>query len=362
MGLLTGDNIITSFHQCKGNLFSSSTQVTKRHHPGRLKLLRTSFSHIRKFAPPLAKWDCCGEELPRWDDSWQSRDRKIPFSLVDNGCEPGQYCETEPDDSISISSNDFALLAKPLVLKPKAPKRSPKQSSGPSSGDQTVIIESNKLMNPQEIKFTQNSVLKRFSDPSRPSVLNTMKAILDGNIDIEEFPSIRVATPDNQDSPGRFYTCDHRRLLIFKVLRMEEVFVDWVEWTDEFTSKLRQRIVCDPQTRVKADRDGIDGFRDEFVEHYFEYSIKEQGDFRLYIPQKCAGYLIGTNGQTIRRFCHKYATHINVSALSKHHPVGSLFDIVVITYSEKEDAEIEYVPGKAKREHVKMVRKLLLRN
>lgn len=67
--------------------------------------------------PPLAKWSCCKEEIPRWDDAWNSRDGMIPFDLVDSGCLEGMYDSKRVSKSFSRHSLLYPLLAKPL---PKA--------------------------------------------------------------------------------------------------------------------------------------------------------------------------------------------------------------------------------------------------
>ena len=125
-------------------------------------------------------------------------------------------------------------------------------------------------MDPKFIKFTQRSVLKTFTDSTKPSLLDAMQQIFGGEIDIDDFPSIRVATRNNTDSKCSFYTCDNRRLLMFKVLRIKKVYVQWIRWSSEFDGKLKQNIRLDPKTRVETDYQGIDAFRDDFVDKYFE--------------------------------------------------------------------------------------------
>ena len=149
---------------------------------------------------------------------------------------------------------------------------------------------------------------------------------------------------------------------MFKVLRIKKVYVQWIRWSSEFDGKLKQNIRLDPKTRVETDYQGIDAFRDDFVDKYFEHRVSNHGDSRLYIPEKCAGYLIGTEGRTIKAICRKHGAHISVRELSKGDPIGTLIDVTKVSYSEDTESRKEYVPGNAKKEHVKMVRKLYRRN
>jgi len=354
--------LITSRHPCKGNLFSSHLPATEKHHTGRMVLMRTNHSHIIKHCPPLALWNCCRAELPSWNGRWDSKDLRIPFTYVDTGCKEGRYqftgCIDSDDDDNDVY--DFAMCARPLGSIPKV--KSKKSSSGPSSGDQTFVIENEKLMNPGVIKFTQQSVLKTFTDPLKPSLLDAMQQIFDGEIEIDDFPSIRVATRDNTTSIGGFYTCDNRRLLMFKVLRIKKIYVQWIGWTSEFDDKLRQNIKIDPETRVATNDEGIVDFRDDFIDDYCEHSVLNHGDSLFYIPEKFAGYLIGTEGRTIKAICRKRGTHITIRELSKSHRVNTFTDVMKISYSQDTESRKEYVPGDAKKEHVKMVRKLARRN
>lgn len=355
------EQLITSLYRCKGRQFSSNVEVTEHHHSGKLILMRTSYSQIVKHTPPLAQWNCCGAAIPRWDDSWDSRDKKIPFRRVDTGCKEGRYPNT---GSVYSSSEDreIALCAKPLIRKPKAPTKSSNKSSGPSSGEQTVVTQVNKLMNPEQIKFTQASVLKTFSDSSKPSLLTAMQQIFDGYLNIEDFPRIRIASRGNKESPGYFYTCDNRRLLLFKIRRVKEVSVKWIQWTSEFDAKLCQNIRFHPQTRVMANTEGINAFRKVFVKLLFETSAENHDHSLLYIPKETVGYVIGTQGRTKEIISHKYATHVKIRPLPIQHHASALTDVVKISYREDLNAENEFVAGNTRKEHVKMVRKLLSRN
>ena len=99
-------HIINSMTPCK----STRIPTTQRHHPGSLILLRTSHSNVVKNTPDLARWSCCGSFIPPWDDSWDSRDGKIPFSFVDNGCKPGRY--DQDGDGSPGSDSDEDLISR----------------------------------------------------------------------------------------------------------------------------------------------------------------------------------------------------------------------------------------------------------
>ena len=285
------EGLITSRHPCKGQpdrgrFVSQTIEVTKKHHPGQLILKRITHSQVVKHKPPLAVWKCCGAKIPPWSEAWQSRYGKIPFELVDSGCKEGKYVNTGPfgssvGDSGATSNRDVALRAKPIAQRPKAPKKSAKKSSGPSSGEETVIIKNRKLMNPTDIKFTQKTVLKTFSDPSKPSVLELMQLIFDGAVNVEELPKIRVATPLNKEQPGNsFFSCDNRRLFLFKALLLKEIEVQWIEWTSEFDSKLDQNIRMDPETRMEASDEGLNAFRKDFIKYCFENRERRRADIK----------------------------------------------------------------------------------
>ena len=285
---------------------------------------------------------------------------KVDYAYDEEGCEKGAYRYTGSVDSSGSDEEDVALMAKPLLRKPKTPKRLSKQSSGPSSGEQTFVIQDDKLMNPEEIRFTQMSVLKTFSDSSKPSLVTAMQQIFDGDLDIKHIPHIRVAQADESEAfPGSFYTCDNRRLLLFKILRVKEVSVQWIVWSSEFDSKLNQNITFDPDTRVMVKTDGdINAFRKVFVRMLFEKSAEHYESSLLCIPEEFVGYIIGIKGRTKGRLSYIYGTQIKIRVLADEHPASALSDVVEISYRENLNAKNKFVAGKARKEHVKMVRKL----
>ena len=372
IGRKEGD-VIISTHPCKS--LSDTIKSTEKHHTGQLILKRITHSQVVKHKPALAEWNCCFDEnkkrknIPRWNEAWESRDGKIPFELVDSGCKKGRYVNTGPSefsvgDSCATTSRDVALRAKPISQ--RAPKKSASNSSGSSSGDQKEIIESSRLMNPQEVNFTQKNVKKTLSrteeDPEKyPPLMEAMHRIFDGVLSVERFKRIWVATRDDEDAPDNcFYSCDNRRLFLFKALLLTEIEVDWYKWMDDFKGKTKQNIRMNPEIRMEANDERIEAFREEFIQQRFQRSAEDEEDCQLYIPAECAGYLIGSKGRTIRRQCAIFATEISVSTLSQIHPGKSLGnDILQVAYSEKSKSKRKYVPGRAKKEHVKMVRKLL---
>lgn len=342
-------NVISSEYSCKSAKYE--VPVTKFHHVGRLNLLRTSHNQVVTRTPPLAKWSCCEEGIPRWDDAWSSRDGRIPFDLVDSGCLEGMYdCDAESASvPRAFKASTFALIAKPLKRKPKTHACAGKTASHASSGLQTVLIEKDKVMNPFKIGFTQKSVLKQFSDKSLPSVLETAVLILKCELKVEEVPTIRVATRSNSED-DEFFTCDNRRLFLFKMLGIEEVNVDWIQWTSEFDDKLDQNIRFDPETRFNATKDDILACRDEC---YFNLLIEGDSNEIFQIPTNCVGYIIGSEGNTIKRLCLIFGANIGIN----QYPISSLLCSVLI--SRKKKARKAYQPVAAKKTIVKMVVKLL---
>uniref|UniRef100_A0A7M5WZN4 K Homology domain-containing protein n=1 Tax=Clytia hemisphaerica TaxID=252671 RepID=A0A7M5WZN4_9CNID len=327
-------------------------KVTKKPHIGDLILQRTSHTYIKKYAPPLAVWTCCRERIDHWEEAWETRDRKIPLNILE--------CEKNESNRKGIrldTTGEVALAAQPISQRKTAPKKS-KGSSNKSSHNQSEVIEDSVIMDPKEIKLTQKTV-KKFWDESHPTIMEAMHLIFDGTLDVGEYPRIRVATRGNMENPGCcFYTCDNRRLFLFKVLLLKEIEVQWVEWSEEFEGKLKQGKV--DENHVDADDEGVKAFRKAFIHQCFENSVVNEEDCKLYIPGECAGYLIGSKGQTIRRQRARFVTEISVSNLSQTHFGRSLgSSIVQVAYSEKSNSRRKYVAGKAKKEHVRMVRKLL---
>lgn len=115
IGLIGLSDIISSSYAFKSAEYKMP--VTKRHHAGNMLCWRTSHNQVVTRTPPLAKWSCCKEEIPRWDDTWNSRDGMIPFDLVDSGCLEGMYDSKRVSKSLLWHSILYPLLAKPL---PKA--------------------------------------------------------------------------------------------------------------------------------------------------------------------------------------------------------------------------------------------------
>ena len=77
--------------------------------------MRTSRNQVKSRKPPLAVWNCCHVRIENWQDHWSSRDRKIPFEIVDSGCKDGQWNEFENDsneDEDVYFGNKFARVAK----------------------------------------------------------------------------------------------------------------------------------------------------------------------------------------------------------------------------------------------------------
>lgn len=87
-----------------------------------------------------------------------------------------------------------------------------------------------------------------------------------GDIKIEQISTIRVATQRNSEK-GNFYTCDNRRLFVFRVLDIDEVKVEWIEWTAEFDDKLKQNIRFDSDSRFffKVGKEDILAYRNDFL-------------------------------------------------------------------------------------------------
>jgi len=174
---------ITSLHPCK---LTPSINVTEKHHSGKLRLLRITFSCVRKRAPNLAVWDCCGASIPRWDDSWDSRDGKIPFEYVNTGCQMGHYIQAEEydDDDDDDDKNweqmnpQIALVARPLVTRRSKPHSQRSTRSGPSSGTETVVLEQNKMLKVDSIEFSQNSAEQSFSNGT--PIIDTAVEIVNG--------------------------------------------------------------------------------------------------------------------------------------------------------------------------------------
>ena len=162
-----------------------------------------------------------------------------------------------------------ALVARPLK------RRTKPSSSGKSSGAETLVIEKDRAMDPRDIRFTQNTVERSFSDGRQ--LLDVMLEMFHGKMKIEEIPQIRVASRPGV-SGDEFYSVDNRRLLMFKILRIDEIHVTRILWTSEFDGKLRQNVPYDPITRVKLDQGGIKAFRNEVVRNIFETSSKETNE------------------------------------------------------------------------------------
>lgn len=161
-------------------------------------------------------------------------------------------------------------------------------------GRESIVFDFDKLMEVDLINFTQSSAYKTFSDNSRPSLLDTMKGILHGDIAIRDFPSIRVAVNDND---SEFYTIDHRRLLMYKVLQIQQVHVKWINWTQEFDCKIAQTPKPDPyDQRVDLDYDGIKEFRKELVYKLFREVHRNGRNLKFTLNDLGLGYTITPDG------------------------------------------------------------------
>ena len=353
--------IISSIHPCKT---LSLVKSTLKHYSGCLILKRSTNCEIRLGV--LAQWSCCGAEIPSWNDAWDSRDGKIPFEYVNAGCKDGRYNQDNLEGSLYDSDDDYvnisqsALIARPL-------KRRAKPSRGKSSGDQTFVLQKEKIIDPRKLKFTQNTVERNFSDGR--VLLDTMIQIFQGKTKIEDIPQIRVAARDNTDDEEKFYSADNRRLLMFKILRLDEICVTRIKWMDEFDVKLQQNVRFDPETRVKVDEDSISSFREElavkiFRENDAESDKENEETGPLYIPSSCAGYVIGTSGRTIRRIRGKFLVKLklqNMHELPSKHPLPELIDVVAVTINKRKD-EQRSNPEAARKQILKMVSKLITRN
>lgn len=401
--------IISSVSPCRAHSISSSTpKTTGKHHPGTLVLKRCTRNEIIKHTPPLAEWSCCGAVIPAWDAAWDAPwCKQIPFEYVDTGCEDGPWDEEagEKQDSKALESelvlaiqglgskrlqSNLALAAKPVNRRSRSSSgissmggrsrsasgissfggrsrsgsgissyggRS-RSASGIAPGDQMIVLEKGKLVDPQNVKFTQETVERSFSDGSL--LLDVMAQIFHGQLKINDIPEVRVAVRVDQDNQGMFYCLDNRLLLMFKLLRLDKVRVTLIEWMSEFDDKLEQNIPFDPESRVQLDKQGLRLFRKELVKRIVEWNEEEpEKCIPVYIPSKYAGYVIGASGKTIRLLEGKYGVKMyleELKKLRKKHPVPNLTDMVAITI-QKRDGKENSNPNAARKQILKMVMK-----
>ncbi|XP_078482029.1 uncharacterized protein LOC108950579 [Ciona intestinalis] len=92
------------------------------------------------------------------------------------------------------------------------------------------------LLAPLDIRFSQDSIKSRFQDGR--SVMQAIIDIRNGRMDATDFPTISVKVMD-----GNYYTCDNRRLYVFRVLQCEGIlstvpvyrtsYIDYRKFTTE---------------------------------------------------------------------------------------------------------------------------------
>lgn len=80
------------------------------------------------------------------------------------------------------------------------------------------------MLDPEGINFTQDNIARTFRAPHKRSLHETVQMILDGVLDPEDFPPIRVgvreARRDDGDSCLKWFSFDNRRLAVFRVCRL----------------------------------------------------------------------------------------------------------------------------------------------
>lgn len=240
------------------NECSALRQPLDSHHPGQLELLRSTRAQVTKNRGklPIARWTCCGQELDTWDDSWGSRDGRIPWKYVANGCREG----LATDDSAVQIVTPAQLVVQDFKLAPQARRRAAclAASHGRSSGTQQEDLGDIDI-NPMEVRNTQETIHRLFSDGS--DVLETIRRIKAGALDVASLPKIRVA----YDPSDICYSADNRRLFVFKVLGLLSIQARRVTWTKEFTDKLNQhQPSCnDVQNHLSTSSESIDRIRAE---------------------------------------------------------------------------------------------------
>ena len=95
---------------------------------------------------------------------------------MNTGCKKGRYDQEQAHlgDS-SDSDNDYSMFVRSdvaLVARPVVKRRPMKKPAGKSSGEETVVLEKDRLVDPRDVMFTQNTVERTFSDGRY--ILNTM--------------------------------------------------------------------------------------------------------------------------------------------------------------------------------------------
>ena len=88
-------------------------------------------------------------------------------------------------------------------------------------GEQTIV-----RMDPQDIRYTQNSISSRFGDERL--VDDMIKGLKNGSITPDDVPAIRIFKGDD----GYVYSLDNRRLYAFKKAGMREINAELVDTTD----------------------------------------------------------------------------------------------------------------------------------
>ena len=104
-------------------------------------------------------------------------------------------------------------------------------------GDTGVLIHNFCTENPQNIRYTQDSIAKNFRDGR--SVADMISGLKNGSISPNDVPPIRVFEMD-----GILYSLDNRRLYAFKQASMNKIRIRMVnkdeiakELSDKFTTK-----------------------------------------------------------------------------------------------------------------------------
>lgn len=129
------------------------------------------------------------------------------------------------------------------------------------------------LVDPQELHFTQKTVLRAFNgDALKRTLVETALEILSGELlRIHQFypkfnSPIRVCVrPDNS---GRLYSADNRRLLICQTLRLPFVQARWAaEWDREFQCKLKQRSYGPSIMKKRYETSNTKEFFDDILEY-----------------------------------------------------------------------------------------------
>ena len=96
--------------------------------------------------------------------------------------------------------------------------------------DSKVLVHNKCYLDPNDIRYTQDSISNRFKDGS--SVDDMIDGLKNGNISVDDVSAIRVFKQN-----GKIYSLDNRRLYAFKQAGMKSIQVSWVNPTSPNITK-----------------------------------------------------------------------------------------------------------------------------